>query len=180
MCGGRGSRLDATVEKPLFEINREPMLDRVLRALDESRTDEVYAAVSPHAPETATFLETRPISCIETPGDGYVADLEYALERLDSSVLTVAADLPLLEGEVVDSVLDVHDGGSLTVATPVALKRVLGASVDLTLEHEGRKLTPTGINVVGESGETTTVTYDVRLAVNVNRRSDAEIAEVLS
>ncbi|WP_394348666.1 NTP transferase domain-containing protein [Halovivax sp.] len=57
MCGGRGTRLDAEVEKPLFEVGDRPMIDRVLDALS---ADEVG-----------------------TP------------------LLTVAADLPLIEPETV-------------------------------------------------------------------------------
>lgn len=180
MCGGRGSRLDSAAEKPLVEIDGVAMVERVLRALDGSRVDTVYAAVSPQAPNTTEFLESSPVSRIETPGEGYVEDLGVVLERLETPVLTVAADLPLVTGSVVDSILDKHDSGPLGVYTPAAVKRVLGTSVDLTVEHEGDELAPTGINIVGDGEESTHVTYDVRLAVNVNRSKDVEIAEALA
>lgn len=180
MCGGRGTRLEAETEKPLFEIDGRPMVGRVLAALEASRIETVYAAVSPNAPETGAYVEETPAAPIETPGEGYVEDLEFVLERVDRPVLTVAADLPLLSGEVVDRVLDAHERGSLAVCTPVEIKELLELSVDLTVREGGRELVPTGVNVVGEGRDDTDVTYDVRLAVNVNRRSDAEIAEVLA
>jgi adenosylcobinamide-phosphate guanylyltransferase len=177
MCGGKGSRLDADVEKPLFEVGGRPMVDRVASALADSAVAETYAVTSPHAPETRDHLDER-LPLVETAGDGYVTDLGAALadDRVSTPALTVAADLPLLAGDAVDVVLDARQpGASLTVAVPVALKRLLGASVDADGDPA-----PTGVNVVADADEETTyVTYDARFAVNVNRQSDAEVAAAL-
>jgi adenosylcobinamide-phosphate guanylyltransferase len=184
MCGGAGTRLDRG-EKPLFEVAGEPMVDRVLGALEASRVDEIHAVTSPEAPETAAHLHGR-VHAIETDGEGYVADLGAALERVDRPVLTVVADLPLLAGEVVDRVLDAYeseapDGESSTVCVPTALKEALGVSADATRAHGGRELSPAGLNVAGvDEGERLHVSYDARLAVNVNRPGDAAVAEVLA
>ncbi|WP_265108406.1 NTP transferase domain-containing protein [Halosolutus halophilus] len=186
MCGGRGTRLESRHEKPLHPIAGRPMVDRVLAALDESGVGTAYAAVSPNAPETRAHLDgSEDARTIETAGDGYVADLTALLDRpqIEPPILTVAADLPLLAGPVIDRVLDRSDGSddgdgapSRTVAVPVALKRRLGASIDSRLEPQTH-LAPTGINVVGSTDRTMTdVSYDPRLAVNVNRRADADIA----
>jgi adenosylcobinamide-phosphate guanylyltransferase len=180
MCGGDGTRLDRG-EKPLFGVGGEPMLARVFAALGESRIDAVYAATSPRTPETTRWLDGRDdVRAIETDGGGYVDDLADALEALDRPVLTVAADLPLLDGEIVDRTLDAYDCGALTVCVPAALKRRLGVSVDTTRAHGGRELAATGLNVVGTGdAETVRVSYDARLAVNVNRPGDAAVAEAL-
>ncbi len=178
MCGGKGTRLAASVEKPLFEIDGSPMGDHVCAALAESRIDTVHAVVSPHTPATRRHLDSRALSIIDAPGDGYVEDLSYALERVELPVLTVVSDLPLLDGVCIDRILSEHDRGSLTVCAPVALKQQLGVGTDTTFEHEGRELAPTGLNVVGNGdAETTYITYDARLAVNVNRQTDAAVAE---
>lgn len=203
MCGGRGSRLESEFEKPLFPIAGVPMIDRVVGALEASAVDRVYAVVSPHAPETWRHLEAERagVSLIETPGEGYVADLLTALvdDRVSKPVVTVAADLALLEAAVVDRVIERYEAGftaesgsasdsgsphrgttthpSLTVCVPVALKQRLGVSVDTTLEAAPH-LAPTGLNVVG-CDDTTTMRhryYDGRLAVNVNRPADARRA----
>ena len=178
MCGGRGTRLDSDREKPLFSVGGVPMVDRVLGALADSAVDGVFAATSPAAPETRAHVD---VPCIETPGDGYVADLDAALsdDRLARPVVTVAADLPLLDGESLDRVLAAHDGGSLSVLVPAARKRELGVTDDTTFEREGREVAPTGVNVVGESGDDVWVTEDYRVAVNVNTLTDARIAETL-
>jgi len=178
ICGGRGTRLDADCEKPLFRVGGRAMVDRVADALAASAVGTTYAVTSPHAPETAAHVRDRGLATVETPGDGYVADLTAALadDRVEPPVLTVAADLPLLDGDAVDAVLRAHDGGSLTVCVPAALKQLLGASADAAAD--GRA--PTGINIVGEDErDDVYTTYDARLAVNVNRRGDVAVAEAL-
>ncbi|MGB9952473.1 NTP transferase domain-containing protein [Haloarcula marismortui] len=176
MCGGRGTRLATDAEKPLFRVGGVPMVDRVVGALRDSAVDRIVAAPSPNAPNTRSHLD---VPCIETPGEGYVTDLDAALadDRLSRPVLTVAADLPLLNGEVVDRVLDSHEGGSLTVLVPASLKRGLGVSDDTSFEDGGREVAPTGVNVVGDGPDDAWLTRDRRVAVNVNTIADARVAE---
>jgi len=180
MCGGRGTRLDVGVEKPLFEIGGVPMVERVQRALAASRVDRTYAVTAPNAPETAAAVD---LPRIRTPGEGYISDLQVALadERIVQPVLTAAADLPLLDGAAVDAILEAADadaGSGLTVAVPAGRKRGLGFGVDTTFRRGGRRLAPAGINVV-DDGEETVVATDRRLAANVNRPADARRAEWL-
>lgn len=199
MCGGLGSRLDSEVEKPLVTIKGTPMVDRVLEALQRSCVDQVYAVVSPQAPETRSHLSDE-LSCIETPGNGYVADLQIALDEgpVDPPVLTSVADLPLLGPDPVDRLIEAARRGgsggdssvrSTTAVVPVALKRELGISIDGTATW-----IPAGVNVVtpvdNERADGSTNSeaasdglyrsWDVRLAVNVNRRRDIQIAQRLA
>lgn len=171
MCGGKGTRLDAPVEKPLFEVGGRPMVDRVRDALDASRIETTYVAVSPHVPDTRRHLND--VQQIRTAGEGYVSDLGAALDEVGTPVLTVAADLPLLDGAVVDRVLDAA-AGSTSVRVPGALKQALG----VTRDHADGWV-PTGVNVVADDEDTVYRSYDARLAVNVNYRADAEVAERL-
>lgn len=216
MCGGRGTRLSADAEKPLYDILEEPLVDCVLGALAGSSVDRVYPVVSPHVPETREHLTARPgvDDVIETPGEGYVADLGTALAdaRVSRPILTVVVDLPLLEPALVDLALDRYDGRDLAVVVPTALKQALDLSTDPARDHGGYELSATGLNVVGagrernrpddhptddpdaavtadtdprpvevveEGSELLIVSYDARLAVNVNTVDDASVAEVL-
>lgn len=177
MCGGRGSRFEPAIEKPLFEVGDIPMVDRVIEALRRSDVETVYAVTSPMAPNTRAHVDGP---SIETPGDGYVEDLRVAIDQVELPVLTVAADLPLLDETVVADVLAHHDVGSLSVVVPTALKRLLDVDFADDAAMGDRHVAPTGVNVVGAAaGEDQYLTYDARVAVNVNRRSDATIAEQL-
>ena len=215
MCGGRGTRLGGESEKPLTPVAGWPMVDRVCDALAGSRVGTAHAVVSPHASATrAHLIDERPdLPVIDAPGDGYVADLQYAMEEIGGGesgtppLLTVAADLPLLDAAAVDAVIDAArtagDGDapqSLTVCVPAARKRELGVSADATSEVDGREIVPAGINVVGgeaaeseegsgaagsdgEDGDdgdaVVHVIEDARIAVNVNYPSDVRVAERL-
>lgn len=180
MCGGRGTRFDLPGEKPLYELKGRAMVDHVRRALDGSEVEEAHFVVSPNAPETQSYLAEQAVSVIETPGGGYVADLDHALDDVSTPVLSVAADLPLVEADAIDAVVSRHDHGSVTMCVPAELKRLLNLSIDLTFEHDGNELAPAGINIVSDSDlDRTTVTYDIRFAVNVNTRADAVVAERL-
>ena len=178
MCGGAGTRLGRG-EKPLVEIGGKPMVARVLDALDASDIQKTYGVTSPHTPETTRRLDGR-VRIIEAGGDGYVEDLTDALEHVDMPVLTIVADLPLVSDTLVDRTVDAHDSGALTVCVPTELKRRLGVSVDTERAHGGRELSPVGLNVVDEDpSETIRVSYDARLAINVNRPTDVAVAEGL-
>ncbi|MDZ7849564.1 MAG: NTP transferase domain-containing protein [Halodesulfurarchaeum sp.] len=174
MCGGRGSRLEFDGEKPLYEIGGIPMIDRVIDALRASGIGEIHAVGSPHVPETMAHVD---VPTIEGPGEGYVADLLVALESVPKPVLTVGADLPLLDGPAIDWVLDGYETGSAMVAVPAARKTEIGVSIDETAAHDGERVVPSGVNVVGDpEPEQTLMTTDTRFAVNVNRQRDAMIA----
>jgi adenosylcobinamide-phosphate guanylyltransferase len=200
MCGGRGTRLDADVEKPLFEVAGRPMVDHARAALAASSIETTYAVVSPHSPATREYLDGD-LPLLDTAGEGYVPDLLEALDAVETPVLTVAADLPLLEAEVVNDVL-ARSEGSTSVRVPRALKEQLGVSVDSdgndgddggdgsgsgggadSYDGESGRAdsawVPTGLNVVADDADSVVRSYDARLAVNVNRRSDAAVAESL-
>lgn len=182
MCGGRGTRLALDGEKPLLPVAGEPMVDRVVAGLDAAeRVGQIYAAVSPDTPETTGHLrDDDRVELVETPGEGYVADLGAAMSTVGTHAVTVAADLPLLPPETVDEAVavatELGETASVSVRTPAALKRQLGVSVD---EQPEDGWLPTGLNVVGTAGERTLETWDARLAVNVNYERDRAAAEAL-
>lgn len=181
MCGGEGSRLRPAIgdtEKPLVNVDGEPMVDRVIDALQASSLTTVAAAVSPATPETAAHLgETAGVDCIQTDGAGYVADLSAALTRLRTPTVTVAADLPLVTAAHIDRAVAAAGTDSLTVCVPASLTDALGVSADTTSTHDGTPVVPTGLNVVGDGAEQTRVWGDERLAFNVNRPADRRAVE---
>lgn len=180
MCGGRGERLGTSGEKPLLVIGGRPMIDHVLTGLQASRVSGVSGAVTPAVPETMAHLGRRGIPVIRTAGDGYVEDLDAAVAAASPPVLVVAADLPLLDPEAINRVLDRYTHGTLSVYVPTALKRELGVSVDLVTHHRETELSPAGVNIIGTTtSETRVVVRDHRFAVNVNRPGDGWVAEAL-
>ncbi|GGC54630.1 NTP transferase domain-containing protein [Haloferax sulfurifontis] len=175
MCGGRGTRLDAPVEKPLVEICGRPMLDRVAAALRDSSVETVRAVTSPHTPNTRERAADLGLDPIEAPGDGYVSDLDFALDRVSRPVVTVVSDLPLVAPEHVDAVVSAADGGAATACVPVELKRDLGASIDdaLVFDHEGTAVCPTGLGVVGPATADSTADTDAETTAGTDSDTDS-------
>lgn len=183
MCGGRGTRLRPAIgdtEKPLVEIAGKPMVDHVLAALRESTVDSITAAVSPATPETADRLAAYDdVWVIETPGKGYVSDLNTALSTVETPVVTVTSDLPLLTGCHVDRAVATAAGDSLTVCVPLSVAEQVGASTDTTVDHEGETVVPAGLNSIGDGSDRLVVWAVERLALNVNRPTDLRLARQL-
>jgi len=181
MCGGEGTRLRPAVgdtEKPLVDIGGESMVDRVVSALKASSLTTIAAAVSPATPETAAHLaEIDGIECINTAGEGYVADLGEAVDHLDTPVVTVAADLPLVMAGHIDRAAATAGSDSLTVCVPASLTASLGVSAETTTQGDGEPIVPTGLNVVGDDTGRTVVWAADRLAFNINRPGDLEAIE---
>ena len=185
MCGGKGTRLRPAVgdtEKPLVEIGDKPLIDRVADAVWRAKIrgdtiETVHAAVSPATPATAAHLhDDDRIRCLETAGEGYVADLIAALDHVGRPALTVTADLPFLTASHVERASRVAGGDSLTVCVPASLTASLGVSAETTIEHEQRTVVPTGLNVVGKRSDERVIWADERLAFNINRPSDLDRA----
>jgi adenosylcobinamide-phosphate guanylyltransferase len=180
----------ADAEKPLVEVGGRPMVDRVVGTLRASdRVGTVHAVTSSAAPATAARVRELGLPVHEGTGEGYVADLTAALEAIGRPVLTAVADLPLLAPVHVDrTVAAAHaddrdpSGGvaSVLVAVPAALARSLGVRVDTAFERAGREVVPTGLNVAAEGPDAVRLSFDARLAVNVNRPSDLALARALA
>ena len=194
MCGGKGTRLDSESEKPLFEIDGTAMIDRVIAALKESSVAAVYAAVSPHSPDTREHVAgVDGVSVIETPGEGYLNDAVVAFERVGAPVLTAPSDSPLLSGRFVDELLAAYDGRSFGCYTPVALNEQLEMNVNHPTDCNGYRCAATGLDITAsplhedaerlrrenDEPEVKYRSLNVRPAVNVNTLSQARIAQRL-
>lgn len=191
MAGGRGTRLTHGFEKPLVKVSGRAMVEYPLSALYESkRIAEVYVAVSRFTPKTEEYVRKRGVKVVKTPGLGYVEDARFAAEHVGlCSMIVLGADLPLIDGEAVDRVLERYRDAqkhALTVVSPLTDVLKAGLTPSCFIQRDGGIYVPCGVNVldtgcVGEPfiEEEVMVTNDLRMMVNVNTRSDLEVAERL-
>jgi adenosylcobinamide-phosphate guanylyltransferase len=184
MAGGKGERLGVGgVEKPLLEFRGRPLIEHVLSALNKSQTQRVIAVTSPRTPCTTRWAREADIQVVRALGHGYIEDYVWTCERLglQSPILVIAADLPLIDYRLIDRVIKRYakaDSAALGVYLPrefceeAKIARHLGFAVD------AKKLVPTGINIVDASHldqpqqETTLVVRDESLLYNINTRDD--------
>ena len=77
-------------EKLLLEYEK-PIIFRVIDSLNDSHCfSKVFAATSPNSPDTKHVLEERGIETLDTPGNGYVNDLNSLLQKMDGFVFAVS------------------------------------------------------------------------------------------
>jgi adenosylcobinamide-phosphate guanylyltransferase len=188
MAGGQATRMITTTEKPLLEIGGRPMIEHVAAALRQSRTvDRIVVAVSRNTPGTALKANELSMEVLQTPGEGYIFDMRYAIRKLGlSHVLTVAADIPFITSEIVDRAVEKYRSSgkpSLAVMAPVDVYKNLGSEPEYVFEIDGRKLVPIGLNIIDgrmidkpELDQAVLVTSSEELATNVNTPEELEAA----
>ena len=191
MAGGLGTRMRIEEEKPLLKVGGKPMIEHVLIALKGTKkVDEIIVAVSEHTPKTATVARKFSVKVLRTPGKDWCSDVQYAIRKSQlGTVLTVASDLPLIAGEVIEEVIEHYERcrkPALTVAVPLETCKRLGLSTDYVFEVKGKSVVPTGIDVIdgkrigeGMLEEEVLIIDDERIAVNVNTFEDLKIAEFM-
>lgn len=192
MAGGKGSRLNAAVEKPMMSIGKKPMVAYVIDALKNSPSIcKVYIAVSPHTPETKSYaLSIDTISVIDTPGLDYHNDMRCAIKTIGGGCfVVVSADLPLLKTGTIEEVIGAYKAQgkpSLTVVAPLRLFEEMDLDPTWTLEIGGEKFVPCGINILDGAAidepyidEAYFVSDDPSVCINVNTLHDLSIAEKL-
>ncbi len=191
MAGGKGRRMEGSEEKPLLKVDGKPVIEHVLTSLlNAKRVSSIVVAVSRNTPKTASFVKGFPVRVVETPGNGYIPDMQHVVRQLGlRAVLALVSDLPLITSDIVDDVLERYElcgKPALAVAVPIETKRKIGVEVEYAFEAEGRSVVPTGINVIdgrlidgGWMEQDVYVLDRVEVAVNVNRPEDLQLAERL-
>ena len=191
MAGGKGRRMALLGEKPLLLVRDRPVITYVLKALQDAKeVDSIAVAVSDYTPKTAKFLTRFQVTIIKTPGKEYVFDLGYAIRKLKlQTVFVVGADLPLITGEAVDTILARYKNcgrHALTVVVSMETKKKLGLGGEYAFRMDNKWVVPAGINVIeGSKIEEEEIDQEVYLldidevAVNVNTLNELRIAENL-
>ncbi len=192
MAGGKGTRMGSTQEKPLIKVCGKPVIEYVLDALKSAKKiDKVYVAVTERTPKTAQLMRESNVQIVMTPGQDYVSDMGYATQTLKlGKFLAVAADLPLVTGEILDRIVEHYENcgkPALTVAVPIETKTRMGMSVEYSFKMDDKDVVPTGINVIdgGKRYGDEWLDQDIflfdtdELAVNVNTPKELQIAECI-
>ncbi|XHH08369.1 MAG: NTP transferase domain-containing protein [Candidatus Bathyarchaeia archaeon] len=190
MAGGKGTRMGSPEEKPLIKVCGKPVIEYVLDALrNAKKIDKIYVAVTERTPRTAQLMMESNIEVVMTLGQDYVSDMGYATQTLKlGKFLAIAADLPLVTGEILDRIMERYENcgkPALTVAVPIETKTRMGMSVEYSFKMDDKDVVPTGINVIdgGKRYGDEWLDQDIflfdreELAINVNTPKELRIAE---
>ena len=185
MAGGRGSRMEFhTPEKLLLEYEK-PIIFHVIDSLNDSHCfSQVFAATSQNSPNTKYELEQRGIETLDTPGNGYANDLNFLLQKMDGFVLVVSGDLPLLDEEIIQKLVEFN---SENIWTSFLVSREFlssfGLKSNLLVKHDDVECAYTGISIINADkiknldsvNEDYIILDDKRIAFNLNTKEDYEL-----
>jgi adenosylcobinamide-phosphate guanylyltransferase len=190
MAGGKGKRMSLLMEKPLASFLGKPLIDRVLEAVESSKSiSEFYVVTSINTPETEKRCQQKGLKVIRTDAKGYHHDLQQAIveAKLSCPVLTISADLPTLTGSFLDKVVITYEECGkdfLAVFVPIESRESLGLSVSSTDYYEGVLYAVSGVNIINgakinqEKIPTgALITHEAEVLFNINTVRDLEIAE---
>ena len=184
MAGGKGTRMDIPEEKLLLEY-KKPIIFHVIDALKNSYCfSKVVVATSPNSPDTKRVLEVRGIETLDTQGNGYVNDLNFLLQKIDGFVFVVSGDLPLLDEEIIQKLVEFS---SESVWTSFLVSKEflnsLGLKSNLLVKYDSVECVYTGISIINADKiqnldpvkENYIILDDKRIAFNLNTKEDYEL-----
>jgi adenosylcobinamide-phosphate guanylyltransferase len=185
MAGGKGSRMNLPEEKLLLKF-KKPIILQVAEALTNSDCfSKVIFITSPNSPKTKQLLEKNNYEIFDTPGIGYVEDLNLVLKSLNDSVLIVSADLPLLDKEIIKKIVNLYDPNNkwTTILVTKNFLKSLGLSSDYDITFENKLCNYTGISMINSQQisnlenieEKFVVVDDKRIGFNINTKQDYDL-----
>ena len=185
MGGGRGSRMEFPAPEKLLLEYEKPIIFHVIDSLNDSHCfSQVFAATSQNSPNTKYELKQRGIETLDTPGNGYVNDLNFLLQKMDGFVFVVSGDLPLLDEEIIQKLVEFN---SENIWTSFLVSREFlssfGLKSNLLVKHDGVECAYTGISIINADkiknldsvNEDYIILDDKRIAFNLNTKKDYEL-----
>jgi len=186
MAGGRGSRMEFPAPEKLLLEYEKPIIFHVIDSLNDSHCfSKVFAATSPNSPDTKHILEQNRIETLSTPGNGYVNDLNFLLQKMSGFVFVTSGDLPLLDEEIIQIMTEKFNPKNVWTSFLVSKKFLnsLGLESNLLINSGDIDCVHTGISIINADKiqnldpvkENYIILDDKRIAFNLNTKKDYEL-----
>ena len=185
MAGGKGVRMNLDNEKLLLKY-KKPIILHVIDSLKNSNCfSKILAVTSSNSPKTKTLLQENNVETFDTPGIGYVKDLNLALKTISDVVLVTSGDLPLLDKEIIQKIVNQFDSQTIWTSILVTNKflTTLGIESDYSVNFDNQICHYTGISLVDSKKisslenleENYIIIDDKRIAFNLNTKQDYDL-----
>ena len=185
MAGGKGVRMNLDNEKLLLKY-KKPIILHVIDSLKNSNCfSKILAVTSSNSPKTKTLLQENNVETFDTPGIGYVKDLNLALKTISDVVLVTSGDLPLLDKEIIQKIVNQFDSQNIWTSILVTNKflTTLGIESDYSINFDNQICHYTGISLVDSKKisslenleENYIIIDDKRIAFNLNTKQDYDL-----
>ena len=148
--------------------------DELLSAEEEKNIDS----------RIAKTFQLDDIETLPTPGNGYANDLNFLLQKLDGFVFVVSGDLPLLDEEIIQDMINFNS--EYTWSSFLVSKKFLnslGLESNLLVKYDNTECVYTGVSIVNADkikdlslvSENYIILDDKRIAFNLNTKEDYEL-----
>ncbi|MFO8079852.1 MAG: bifunctional UDP-N-acetylglucosamine diphosphorylase/glucosamine-1-phosphate N-acetyltransferase GlmU [Armatimonadota bacterium] len=161
LAAGEGTRMKSDRPKPLHEVCGRPMIDHVLRTLEELEPERMSVVVGVGADEVCAVAGDRAAACeqAEQLGTGHATQCALPeLEDFEGDVLITYADIPLVTAGTLQGLIDHHrsEEAAATVLTtevedPAGYGRIVRDSmgaVSAIVEHRDASPEQRGIREI--------------------------------
>jgi len=185
MAGGKGIRMNLDNEKLLLKY-KKPVILHVIDSLKNSNCfSKIISITSSNSPKTKKLLEKNNVETFDTPGIGYVEDLNLALKTINDIVLVSSGDLPLLDEAIIQKIVNRYNPKNIWTSILVTNKflTTLGIESDYSVNFDNQKCHYTGISLINSQKITSFETLeenfiiidDKRIAFNLNTKQDYDL-----
>ena len=185
MAGGKGIRMSLDNEKLLLKY-KKPVILHVIDSLKNSNCfSKIISITSSNSPKTKKLLEENNIETFDTPGIGYVEDLNLALKTINDVVLVSSGDLPLLDEEIIQKIVTHYNSQNIWTSILVTNKflTTLGIESDYSINFDDQRCHYTGISLINSEKITSLknieenfiIINDKRIAFNLNTKQDYDL-----
>ena len=182
MAGGKGSRMKTQEEKLLLKYIHPTILHVIYALQNTNYFSKIITATSPNSPKTKEMLENAGIEIFDTPGKGFVEDLNLFLRSINDDVLIVPGDLPLLDAEIVRKIVDTYNSDKIWTSFLVTkdFQKSIGITSDFSVKFQNKECSFTGISIVNAKEinnldsveEIYNILNDKRIGLNLNTYED--------
>ncbi len=185
MAGGKGIRMNLGDEKLLLQY-KKPVILHVIDSLKNSNCfSKILAITSSNSPKTKKLLQENNVETFDTPGIGYVEDLNLVLKTINDLVLVSSGDLPLLDKEIIQKVVTYYNSQNVWTSILVTNKflTTIGIESDYSVNFDNQKCHYTGISIINSEKITSlenleenfVIINDKRVAFNLNTKQDYDL-----
>ena len=185
MAGGKGTRMNLNSEKLLLKHKKYVILDVIDSLTNLNYLSKILAITSSNSPKTKKLLQEKNIETFDTLGIGYVEDLNSILKIIDDDVLVVSGDLPLLDTEIIEKIVNYYDSQKTWTSILVTNKFLTSIGVDskLSITFSNQLCHYTGISLINSKkinsleniNENYIIIDDKRIGFNLNTKEDYDL-----
>ena len=182
MAGGKGNRMQIHDEKLLLKYVHPTILHVIFALQNSNCFSKIIAATSSNSPKTKEMIENAGIEIFETPGKGYVEDLNLILRSINDQIFVVSGDMPLLDDDIVKSIVNSHHHDKIWTSYLVTkdFLESLGLKSQYAVTFQNKECHFTGISLVNANEinnldsveEIYYILNDKRIGFNLNTAED--------